>query len=409
MEVTHFTDQRADPTAPEMVLLKGQLLSRLALRLSHIQNRETLLYRISQFPIPLLADWCVLDVESEGTFVRKHVVFGDSTHSAAADRLRNPPPVPSDHDYPRILQDENLLQWTLSSGLALRWGMEIPIHAPSTTVVLTLLKHDAPATTDDSWYLEVGNEISHLCRMALESSNALQTVSDKLRKQDQVRSIVSHELNNSLSLLNLQLELLAQWVRKNAELPEKLDRMLSDMQLQVRSMPRQIEDMLRLNSFDCSEIALNIETFRLDDFVSQILNQYEEMLKKTGITSSIDIPHGLEVTLDPFRMREVLTNLLTNSIKYAPGSAIRIASHINSDQLIIEYSDSGPGISAEAANDVFTPFHRIPAQSKSASGTGMGLYIVKKIVLAHQGTITITSEEGAGTKFTISLPRAALR
>jgi signal transduction histidine kinase len=99
----------------------------------------------------------------------------------------------------------------------------------------------------------------------------------------------------------------------------------------------------------------------------------------------------------------VLTNLLSNAFKYAPGNPVEVRVAIEGRSALLEVADHGPGIPAEQATMVFEKFHRASA-SKNLGGLGLGLYIVKQIVERHGGSISVSSPPGEGAAFTVRLP-----
>ncbi|MGW8249307.1 MAG: sensor histidine kinase, partial [Anaerolineales bacterium] len=113
---------------------------------------------------------------------------------------------------------------------------------------------------------------------------------------------------------------------------------------------------------------------------------------------------GLQIQADPTRLAQVLDNLLTNAIKYAPGSRVMITLSVEQTQAHITVSDNGPGIAPEHLKSLFNRFYRVPTNNVTVRGTGLGLYICRRIIQAHGGEITAESKIGKGTTFHIRLP-----
>jgi signal transduction histidine kinase len=107
------------------------------------------------------------------------------------------------------------------------------------------------------------------------------------------------------------------------------------------------------------------------------------------------------------RLGQVFDNLLSNASKYAPGSTVHVCLSREGDHAKILVSDDGPGIEAEHLEKIFQRFYRIPETKLSQRGSGLGLYICRQIIRAHNGDIYAESELGEGTTFTITLPLAA--
>jgi signal transduction histidine kinase len=110
------------------------------------------------------------------------------------------------------------------------------------------------------------------------------------------------------------------------------------------------------------------------------------------------------VNADQTRLVQVFDNLLTNAVKYAPNSTVNVTLSEQDDHAHIEFSDHGPGIPDEDLPNIFTRFYRVPNQNKAIRGTGLGLFICRRIINAHDGEITAESKLDEGTTFHIYLP-----
>jgi signal transduction histidine kinase len=119
----------------------------------------------------------------------------------------------------------------------------------------------------------------------------------------------------------------------------------------------------------------------------------------------IDAPDTLPGIWDGPRLDQVLTNLISNALKYSPGaSEVRVQIQRSGDEAIVAVSDTGVGISEEDVAELFKPFARGATPDRNVSGTGLGLFISQQIVERHQGTLSVSSAIGLGTTFTLRLP-----
>ena len=110
------------------------------------------------------------------------------------------------------------------------------------------------------------------------------------------------------------------------------------------------------------------------------------------------------VKADPTRLGQVFDNLINNASKYAPGSRVVVKLVKDEGYAIIEVKDDGPGIDEDHLEKIFQRFYRVPETRMSARGSGLGLYICRQIILAHNGKIFAKSNEGNGTAFRFTLP-----
>ncbi len=113
---------------------------------------------------------------------------------------------------------------------------------------------------------------------------------------------------------------------------------------------------------------------------------------------------GLQVSADPTRLTQVFDNIVSNATKYAPGSPIKLILDKKNLQARISVQDYGPGIASEHLDRIFQRFYRVQQSSTSVRGSGLGLYITRKIIQAHDGEIDAQSHLGLGTTFQIYLP-----
>ncbi|NTU60888.1 MAG: hypothetical protein HGA95_00940 [Caldiserica bacterium] len=145
---------------------------------------------------------------------------------------------------------------------------------------------------------------------------------------------------------------------------------------------------------------LKAETFRFGELAEKLVTNHWEQLQEDGITIKLIVEDKLELYADPNRLYQILLNLMLNSRDAMPaGGKITISAYNENDWFVMNFTDTGMGISQEDAHKIFTPFF-----TTKASGTGLGLSICDQIVKAHSGHISFTSDE-SGTTFTVKLPQ----
>jgi signal transduction histidine kinase len=160
-----------------------------------------------------------------------------------------------------------------------------------------------------------------------------------------------------------------------------------------------IENVLESARLQSHTLPMNFQPSRIDSIIRDVVMRTQLRYKDVVIT--VNIPAVL-VQADSVRLTQIFENLINNAIKYAPGSPILISAKQEKDDLHITVADHGPGIAAEHLTHLFDRFYRVPGQA--ASGTGLGLFICKQIILAHKGKIWVESMPGEGTTFHILLP-----
>lgn len=168
-----------------------------------------------------------------------------------------------------------------------------------------------------------------------------------------------------------------------------------------------IDDLETITQLESGELLLDLDTFDIAALCKDIYAALELNASRRNIRLELARKYDkpVYVKADKFRIRQVLVNLITNSIKYGKenGATLVTLSYLN-DDVIVEISDNGDGIEAKHLPRIFERFYRVDkGRSREQGGTGLGLAIVKHIIEAHQKSIKVESEPGKGTKFTFSL------
>jgi two-component system OmpR family sensor kinase len=225
------------------------------------------------------------------------------------------------------------------------------------------------------------------------------------QSEQQMRHFVadaSHELRTPLTSIAGYIDVLS---RRDAVDPETLQASLAAMQQESARMTRLVNDLLTLTRFESGK-APSRQPLQLDQFVNQALDELS--LRDKGAVESRDFQPGVTVKADPEALKQVVSNLAQNALKYAPGAEQHWSVFAADGRAAIRLQDTGPGISRQDLPHIFERFYRgEKARDRSTGGSGLGLAIARSIVEAHQGTIEAVSEPGQGSTFTAWLPLAA--
>ncbi len=216
-------------------------------------------------------------------------------------------------------------------------------------------------------------------------------------------SMVSHEFRTPLTSILSSTEIMSRY-RDRLE-PERQERLLHVIGESVQHMIDLLEDILVFGRAEANK--LQFEPVATDpgmlcrEIVEEVSSGTDE---RHTIRFSAQAPPGQEVLIDVKLVRHILTNLLTNAVKYSPnGCAVDCSLRFEEHQLVVSVSDQGIGMSREDMDHLYEPFYRARSVD-TIPGTGLGLAIVKQSVDRHGGTINVQSELGKGTTFTVVLP-----
>jgi signal transduction histidine kinase len=208
----------------------------------------------------------------------------------------------------------------------------------------------------------------------------------------------SHELRTPLTNLKTRLYLIGMR-------PEKTGEHLRIIENVTEHMINLVEDLLDLSRVERGRLILQRNPHVLQELVTNVVETQHAEAERKEIKLVTELPsEDLILSMDSKRMHQVLTNLIVNGITYTDeGGQIIVRAHAEEDRAILEIEDTGVGIAPEMTPQVFEPFFRV--REGSVPGTGLGLSISKEIVEAHGGTLSVRSQLGSGSTFSIMLPR----
>lgn len=210
--------------------------------------------------------------------------------------------------------------------------------------------------------------------------------------------MLAHDFRSPLSVILGHAELL----QKGEKTPEGIDRSLSAIREAGAHLQKITEEMSDRLELESGNFKLKKEPVRLDEPVRELVSLLSS--RETSHHFDLQVPALPPIEMDLYRLKRVLINLITNAMKYSPeGSTIGITAWENSIGVIVTVSNEGPGIETEDLQYIFDPFY-ISSIGKEKGGIGMGLYIARLIMEAHDGKIYVSSTE-KGTIFAIFLPK----
>jgi heavy metal sensor kinase len=251
--------------------------------------------------------------------------------------------------------------------------------------------------------LEIGHAAEEIEILSASFNELLERLDQSFESMRRFVADASHELRTPLAIIRGEADVALSHDRSPAEYQVSLAIVLDE----ARRLSRLVDDLLNLARADAGHVKLRIEEFYFNDLMAECCRSVQPLAAARSI--GLECRAGEDV---PFRgdhglLRRLLVNLLDNAIRYTPHGG-RVTASLSADgpQLRVAISDTGFGIAPDAAPHVFDRFFRADkGRSREDGGFGLGLAIVKWIAESHQGAVDLASEPGAGTTFTVTLPR----
>ena len=241
----------------------------------------------------------------------------------------------------------------------------------------------------------------------LLSGRALRPIKTAMDSQRTFIADASHELRTPVAVVRTNAELLKRHLGPDTGHTAASDQVaLDDILSESDRLGRMVDQMLTLAEADAGQRTVLISEVSLNELIDEVARSMRSIAETRQMLLETRLTDDVSVNGDPGRLRELVSVLLDNAVKYADaGGRVEVALRKEHRKAIIEVSNNGPGIPRDALPHVFDRFYRVDeARSRESGGTGLGLAIARHIVDAHGGTINIESSAGGGTKVTVQLP-----
>ncbi len=286
----------------------------------------------------------------------------------------------------------------LALGMAGGWWLASRAIRPIEEISATAQKI---AAGDLSHRISATETESELGRLATVLNSTFARLEAAFAHQARFTADASHELRTPVSVILTQTQSALSRERSPVEYRETLQA----CQRAAQRMRKLTESLLELARLDAGQEPMKAERFDLSRVARDCVELVRPLAEERGIQLLCDLPH-LECLGDPERIAQVATNLLTNAIHFnRPQGEVRVSASAENGTAALSVADTGEGIPAEDLPHIFERFYRVDKSRSRVQGrTGLGLAICKAIVEAHSGEITVASQPGAGSTFTIKLP-----
>lgn len=386
-----------------------QHLLELTASLVQTVDFEQRLERLADDLVPRSADWCAIDLVENG--VRQPLVVRGANASVVADLRshaarrtngsRGPRPV--DPVLVPLVRREHLEKITtdprclaLLESLRLRSAIVVPISSQCQSIGALVLVTAQSGRVYDERDLELARELGQRASALLDNARTYRTAMEAVKMRDDFLSVAAHELRTPLASLSLLLETMAE--SATGELGHRID---LGMRL-VKRLARLVEALLDVSRVTSGHLELDLVEVDVSPIIRDVAQRFEPEAELAHCPLRVDCEE-CRAEIDRLRIDQVLSNLVSNALKYGAGKPVSIRCSIRNGDLHIEVCDEGIGIAPKDHERIFRRFERAVGE-KNFPGLGLGLWIVRQIVAAHGGRIDIHSERGKGATFDVALP-----
>lgn len=382
---------------------------------------------VARHLVPALADWCIVDLFSEdGATTRETIVHSDPAREQMAwDVFRRhkgdiyKSPFGSaflEQGQPLLLEELNdtILQ-TLSISVDhleslrsfdARSGAFIPLAIRGHKVGNLILMMSESGRRIRPRDLEFLEELGRRMALAIDNACLYEQAQTAIQARDDFLSIASHDLRTPLATVKLLLQNMARRAAKEGpayagrrvvEEAQKMDRQIT----RISAMLNVLLDVSRIQQ---GQFLLDRSPTDLEAIARDSLQRLEPMFARLGSKASLQSPGPIVGQWDRIRLDQIVSNLLSNAAKYGDGKPIEVSLEATDEAATLRVRDHGVGITPEDQELLFRRFERV-GDKTAFSGTGLGLWITRRIVEAHGGTIAVESRLGEGSTFVVTLPR----
>ncbi len=377
---------------------RGDFLSSATVELASILDPEQIVAKLSSLLVPAVGDACAVFIrDEEGTDWRLSGVSQETSHGDFS-RLEAFLPVENDDFSSRYFTAADEVA-RAGEGVGLVFARRLRKRGmPEAVLVLEAEHRDAV----DTHLLE---ELSYRAGLLFENACLYHAANRALAIRDHFLSLASHELKTPLTTLKLHTEaILFRMQKKQEQIPsERVERMLATTLGQVDRLNALVDDMLDVARIEGGRLSMTVETFDMRDLVSEVVERMQPLAEKSGANIVAHLGEPANGRWDRQRIDQVVTNLVSNAIRYGLGKPIDVGMEATPTGVSIRVADRGKGIAPEDRERIFERFERASSRTYSA-GLGLGLYIVRHIVSMHGGTIGVESEADRGSTFVVDLP-----
>jgi signal transduction histidine kinase len=410
---------------------RSAYLARASEVLASSLDHKTTLASVARLAVPDVADWCLVDmVEPDGALRTIALYHSDPSKTATAREIgRRFPYDPKQPCFaPHVVAtgepelatrvpDEILRAGTRNEDhyralaeFGFRSYMCVPLVVRGRVAGAITFASAESGRSYEPEDLSLAEALAYRAGLAIDNARLYGEAQDAIRVRDEFLSIASHELKTPVTTLQLQIQSLRRRLdsgRMEAGDPG-LSKRLAISERQVERLTHLINNLLDITRITAGRMDLRIEEVDFAGVVRDTVARLEEGLARSGCALTLTVSDPQRGEWDKLRLEQIVTNLMSNAMKYGAGRPIEVALSGTPASVRLEVADSGIGIAPENQSRIFGRFERAVSE-RNYGGLGLGLWIVRQIVDALAGTVTVQSAAGKGSRFAVELPRRRAR
>jgi signal transduction histidine kinase len=413
--------------AAEEAERRSAFLAEAGALLSESLDYEKTLVRLGRLCVQSLADWCVIDVLTEGRDIQRLAgAHSDPAKEPLLEQLQERYPARWDSSHPAawVLRNHKPLLMSeltdefvrshceddehmrLIRELGTRTALAVPLVARGQTLGVISMASAAEGRRYGRTELGLAQEVAHRAALAMDNARLYRETQQAVRARDEFLTVASHELRTPLAALLLSMQVMRRLAQSGQPCaPEEMSKVVERVASQGERMKRLVNDLLDVSRIATGQLSLHLTQVDLGAVIRDVVKRFETELARVGCQVGIRGDAPVTGRWDRGQIDQVVTNLIHNAIKFGPGQPLEvlIGAHAGMAQLVVR--DHGLGIEPARQAHIFDRFERA-VSVRHYGGLGLGLYISRHIVEAHGGTIRVESRPGEGSTFTVELPCA---
>jgi predicted ATPase/signal transduction histidine kinase/tRNA A-37 threonylcarbamoyl transferase component Bud32 len=425
LENAHLLErERAGRVEAEAAERRALLLGEATAVMTSTLDYEGVFSALTRLCVRAFADWAIIDLIEAGNTVRLAGAHRDPNKEPLLSELaeRYPARVGSPSSAATVLRtgkplllphlDDEAVRALVVDGhhadlvkqLGTRSLIVVPLVARDSVLGALTLVSATPGAFGPA-DLELVTEIGRRAALAIDNARLLRGSQQAVRLRDEFLSVASHELRTPITTLTLTVD---RFLRAEASgkqpSPESLSSGLNRLKHGTQRLERLTQELLDVTRIEHARLELTPVNADLAALARQAAEGLEFDLTAAGCPVQIDAPGPVAGVWDPSRLEQVITNLLSNALKFGPGRPIEVRVSTAGDSAKLSVRDHGLGIEPDRQAGIFNRFERA-VPTAQYGGLGLGLYIARRIVQAHGGDLRVESQPGRGATFTLTLPR----